>query len=666
MDDALAFLSRSLDSQEDCSSHVALEFPFLGSTRELLLALTDWVLSCPSSKLLRVSLISSYALWSLLVKETNVATPGEKITRPVRDTAVSPVFDALRTTVFKDGVTSLPQDTIPMLSVCYHGWSCYFTPSRAGLFADESSFRSAGALLAADISRAVLLSSREGSSETQKESNFNFFLSSEQAISLLLQSSGVDLLSLFMAASEMPSPPPIDLPWPLRVLSPSRVAILLLFAHEASLIPLRNTGSKFPTPAPHLDGQLISLDSACKQLFPFQSLPSLLPSVIPSALRFKWILWLTAPIAEELTSIWSSLEYSSIDANEKNFGAIEGMVDDVPHPQTQSARLKHTNSLILQKLGSPWLTHVSNAVTFYQGHSPLVPFLPLLIPGWHPCDDLAIPPPENVAVVVLGGLMTAVARAHNEMLSLNSRTSLLGLLSLFQPSIAVKLLCTSLPLCPFKQVSSLVLGWVQKCVMTSISCDDGLFFVSLHGLIQSLVGERLEQGLLLSLEEGGNKVDDWHGLCTSFCAFSDSSKQEALALRVSSHLQSLSDSDLPLLSLIRALLLKGKALFGTLGSSGVRTLLLPSQSFQLLNSFALPLMSGLVPAQKASKENLQMQAAPNPLPFSAQDLPAPSSTRIFASSKGSLGGGQLSSLFLLECTLSPTIELLEWWGANVK
>lgn len=265
--------------------------------------------------------------------------------------------------------------------------------------------------------------------------------------------------------------------------------------------------------------------------------------------------------------------------------------------------------------------------------------------------------------------MTAVARAHDEALSLSSRTSLVGLLFLFSPSSAIYLLCTTLPKCPFKHVSSFVLGWVQKCVVSTSSSDQRLFFISLHCLIQSLAEERLKQGLLLSPEEGGNEVETWQGLCISLCTASEWSKEEALALRVSSHLHSLSDSDLPLLSLIRAVLLKGKSVWGKSGCSAARTLFFPPHFKQLLYSYALPLMSGLVPAQKAAREILGRQAfTPHPLPplSSAHTLLTAHPSRAPVLNEEASQSQHLSSLFLLESTLSPTIEVMEWWVANVK
>jgi hypothetical protein len=670
MDDALSLLSRALDSQDDCTPCIAREFPSLGSTRELLLTLTEWLISCPSSNLSRVSVISTDALWSLLVKETSTASSGKEVNlRPVRESAVSPVFDALRTTLFKDTVCLAP-NTFPLLSVCYHGWSKYFTLHCNNFLPTESCLRSSGALLAAEMSRAALLFSTTDSA-TQGEYHSSFLLLSEQAISLVLQSCDVDIPSLFFAASELPSPPPLDLPWPLRILSPPNVASLVLLAHAAFVQPSRKMVSRFPIPHPHLDGFPVSLETAHLQLFPpsaFQCLPSLLPTIIPRAFHFKWILWLTAPIAEELSLIWNSLEYSSINGSEENAGSAEHMMDGMSQKQTRPSQVNQTNLMILQRLGVPWLIFISDAVSFYQGY-PFLPMLPLQIPGWHPCDDQAFPPPENVGVVVLGGLMTAVARAHSEVLSLSSRASFVGLLSLFSPSSAIKLLCTTLPKCPFKHVSSFVLGWVQKCAVSTVLSDERLFFTSLHCLIQSLAEERFKQGLLLALEEGGGKADSWQGLCNSLCTASESSKEEALALRVSSHLHSLSDSDLPLLSLIRTVLLRGKSVWGKSGCSrSARTLFPPSHIKKLLFSYALPLMSGLVPAQKAAREIVGKQAPYlHPLqPLSAHSILAARPYCAPVSSTEVIQSQHLSSLFLLESTLSPTIEVMEWWVANVK
>ena len=161
----------------------------------------------------------------------------------------------------------------------------------------------------------------------------------------------------------------------------------------------------------------------------------------------------------------------------------------------------------------------------------------------------------------------------------------------------------------------------------------------------------------------------------------NSKEEDSLALKISAHLYCNRDRDSALLTLIRALLLKGGHIVRAVGRGPALALFPVTQTKLILYTYANALMEGLVAAQKAARERVGVVVFPHPssarpTSLTAQANPVGGKASLPPMTLASppppppppstVGSSymekQLSCLFILESTLTPSIELLESWG----
>jgi hypothetical protein len=207
-------------------------------------------------------------------------------------------------------------------------------------------------------------------------------------------------------------------------------------------------------------------------------------------------------------------------------------------------------------------------------------------------------------------------------------------------------------------------------------------------VLMAVLSARRERGLLLPLPpvpagEGGGGgaalveagAAGWEALVratTSPATGTGSTvlQLDALAARVSEHMHSEGEVDSALLCLLRGvLLMSARAVHAGLPLGCADAALLPTaqEAQELLLSYALPLMSGLVAAQGRERDRVGLHVHPHPDPFGVKGGEGGKGGGGSAGRKEALASTSkaLSSHFLLESVLSSSIELLEGWAKGV-
>ena len=235
-------------------------------------------------------------------------------------------------------------------------------------------------------------------------------------------------------------------------------------------------------------------------------------------------------------------------------------------------------------------------------------------------------------MLLFAALLTACARAPTQPLSRLALQAARGLFHALQPHHQCALLCTALPRCPFPQCTAVVLGWVQgglgkgQDARARAHCARRAMHV-----LTAVLSARRERGLLLPLQgsPGGGLVEvgaaGWEALLQATASASPATgtgstvlQVDALAARVSEHLHKEGEVDRALLCLLRGvLLLSARAVDAQPPLERADAALLPTaqEAQELLLSYALPLMSGLVAAQGRERDRVGLHVHPHPDPF---------------------------------------------------
>ena len=278
------------------------------------------------------------------------------------------------------------------------------------------------------------------------------------------------------------------------------------------------------------------------------------------------------------------------------------------------------------------------------------------------------------AAALLQALSRMAAHAPTEALSRTTVSALEAFLGALIPRHRAALLGAALPACPYPAFVARALGWVQRDLRSAAECS-AAFAASAAGrtrgppmapndalsIVSSVVGARLERGLLLH-----GRKEGWPELLASEAVGGGGGAREALARRVSTVLLEEAPVDVAVLCLLRALLLQQQqqqqqiAAGGALQNTASPPLLPQKAATLLREAYAMPLMAGLVEAQRLAREDvglhsLHAHASPFEEAGGEQQQLEPHRERVQKMRES----GALSAHFLLEGALAPALELLD-------
>jgi len=700
-DDALAAFDGALTSPDLVS---LLAFCQRSIPREVLLHLRSWssAAGSPGYPHLRVC---SAVLW-------NCVQLGQSPPKPLKASVIENGVSCIRQCL--EGCTPSAAQCGPWSEALYQACQCLVLCLECA--GGGSSLRRECLLFCAAVARAGLLLVEEplpaGAEGEVAPSSATSGAAQrcEAALGALLGALGVDAVDLMMQACHRPS-------WweqqqqpdeeseeaggkgareeeasPLLSLTPlhlSNIALFLFYAAQSAVTP--------PVPPPlSTPPSLLLLQqqrgSSLFKDFPLaapcfhQPLP-LIPCVLSQHTRGTLLSILCQPVASSIAKVWASSAAMSPSSEVPLAGEDDAIDSAGDRKPAQTA------------------THLCCRVVLPLLRAALAPLershsLKLLPWGEQPADNPA--PPEHPTVILFGALLLASAKAPSLALCKVILKCASLLYSALDAPHSAAMVVTALPNCPLHSYSAAVIGWVQRDLNATRLLGVGKAVSVLEGLLHA----RLKRGLLLrarsALESSSSSSSSssdgsnfgggvecgalgWGALLQSkgLSQASGALLTDRVAMAVSAHLSEEGEIDCALLCLLRTLLivvtrsaaaaqapLAAEGGAAPLAVQGPRELFPPARAQTLLATYAAPLMTGLVAAQACARQQVGINSlSPHHDPMFQKAPPG----LVGGGGVAGMGGSRkppasddssraLSSHFLLENALAPTIELLEQWA----